>query len=133
MEHMVKIYGLIPFKESIQKQKESTVLLFLGWNDPREKGFYTAKIFEYLGARRPILSIGLEGDVVDELLKETGAGVVVGEVNEIKALLSQWMKEFSQSGKILSHFKPDSAAVYRYTRKQQAAKLAQLLEEASGR
>ena len=119
-------------KESIKKQKESTVLLFLGWTDPREKGFYTAKVFEYLGARRPILAIGLKGDVVDELLRETGAGAVVSEVNEIKALLSQWMKEFKQSGEILSHFKRDSAAVYRYTRKQEAAKLAQLLEEASG-
>jgi len=132
LERIVKIYGLVPFKESIRKQKESTVLLFLGWNDPREKGFYTAKVFEYLGARRPILSIGPKGDVVDDLLKETGAGVMVSEVDEIKALLSRWMKEFKQSGEILSHFKPDSAAVYHYTRKQQAAKLAQLLEEVSG-
>ncbi len=132
LEHIVKIYGLIPFKESIRKQKESTVLLSLGWNDPGEKGFYTAKVFEYLGARRPILAIGLKGDVVDELLKETGAGVMVSEVSETKALLSQWMKEFKQSGAILSHFKPDEAAISRYTRKQQAAKLAQLLEEASG-
>jgi len=133
LEQIIKICGLVPFKESIRKQKESTVLLFLGWNDPNEKGFYTAKIFEYLGARRPVLSIGPKGDVVDELLKETGAGAVVSEVNEIKALLSQWMKEFKESGDILSHFKPDSTAVYRYTRKQEAAKLARLLEEASGR
>jgi len=53
-------------------------------------------------------------------------------VNEIKALLSQWIKEFKQSGEVLSHFKPDSAAMSRYTRKQEAAKLAQLLAEASG-
>jgi len=108
------------------------VLLLFAWNDPREKGFYTAKVFEYLGARRPILSIGPEGDVADELLKETGAGVVVSEVYEIKVIISQWMKEFKESGDILSHFKPDSTAVYHYTRKQQAAKLAQFLEEASG-
>ena len=132
LEGIVKIYGLVPFKESILRQKESTVLLFLGWNDPREKGVYTAKIFEYLGARRPILAIGLKGDVVDELLKETGAGVMVSEADEIKTLLSQWMKEFKQLGEVLSHFKPDSAAVYRYTRKKEAAKLAQLLEEVSG-
>ena len=132
LEGIVKICGLVPFKESIRKQKESTVLLFLGWNDPLEKGVYTAKVFEYLGARRPILAIGLKGDVVDELLKETGAGVMISEAAGIKALLSQWMKEFKQLGEILSHFKPDSAAVYRYTRKQEAAKLAQLLEEVSG-
>ena len=132
LDQIVKIHGLIPFKESIRKQKESTVLLLLGWNDPRERGFYTAKVFEYLGARRPILAIGPEGDVVDELLKETGAGVVASEVNEIKSLLLQWIKEFKESGDILSHFKVDNTAVYRYTRKQEAARLAQLLEEVLG-
>jgi hypothetical protein len=34
------------------------VLLLLLWNDPRERGVYTGKLFEYLGARRPILGIG---------------------------------------------------------------------------
>jgi hypothetical protein len=133
LERIVRIHGLVPFKESIERQRESTILLLLGWKDPREKGLYGGKIFGYLGARRPILSIGPGGDVVDELLKETGAGTVVGEVTEIKALLLQWVKEFRQSGRILSHFEPDSAAVLRYTRKQQAAELAQLLEQVSGK
>ena len=132
LEKVVGICGLVPFKESIRRQTESTVLLLLGWSDPKEKGFYTAKGFEYLGARRPILSVGLKGDVVDELLKATGAGVVVSEVNEIKAVLSQWMKEFRESGEVVSQFKPDNASILRYARKQQAAKLAQLLEEVSG-
>ena len=132
LEHVVKICGLVPFKESIRKQKESTVLLFLGWIEPRERGFYSGKIFEYLGARRPVLAVGLKGDVVDELLKETGAGVVVSEVNEIKVLLSRWMTEFKESGEVSSHFKPDSVAISRYTRKQETARLAQLLAEASG-
>jgi len=129
LEKLVKIYGFVPFKESIEKQKESTILLLLGWNDPRERGAYSGKVFEYLGARRPILAIGLKGDVADELLKETGSGVVVNEVNEIKTLLSKWMKEFEQSGEIASHFKPNSAAVYQYTRKQETAKLAQVLSK----
>jgi hypothetical protein len=132
VQDFVKTDGLVPFKESIRKQKESTVLLFLGWNDPREKGVYTGKLFEYLGARRPILAIGLKGGVVDELLKETGAGVVVNEVEEIKAVLSKWMREFKESGTITSHYKPNDTVIRQYTRKQQAGKLAQLLEEASG-
>ncbi|MFO7996562.1 MAG: glycosyltransferase [Dehalococcoidia bacterium] len=129
VEDMVKVYGLVSFRESIQRQKESTILLHLGWNDPRERGFYTAKIFEYLGAGRPVLAMGLGGDVVDDLLEETGAGVVVSEVNEVKTLLYRWMQEFKQSGEVLSHFKPDSAAVSRYTRRQQAGRLAQVLEQ----
>jgi glycosyltransferase involved in cell wall biosynthesis len=133
LEKIVKICGLVPLKESIRKQKESTVLLFLGWTDPGGKGFYSGKIFEYLGARRPILAVGRKGDVVDELLRETGAGVVTDDVNEIKALLREWMEEFKQSGNIVSHFDPDSAAVHRYTRKQETAELARLLDEVSTR
>ena len=132
LEGIVKICGLVPFSESIKRQKESTVLLFLGWNDPREKGVYTGKLFEYLGARRPILAIGLKGDVVDELLKETGAGVVLGQADEIEAVLSKWLKEFEQSGTITSHYKPNNTVIHQYTRKQQAGKLAQLLAEVSG-
>ena len=75
------------------------------------------------------MAIGLKGDVVDELLRGTASGVVVNEVNEIKTLLSKWMQEFKQSGEIASHFKPDSAAVSQYTRKQQAAKLATIMDE----
>jgi hypothetical protein len=131
LEDIVKICGLVPFKESIRRQKESAALLFLGWNDPRERGAYSGKIFEYLGARRPILGVGLKGDVVDELLKETVAGVMVNDVNEIKGLLRQWMEEFKRSGEISSHFKPDNAAINRYTRKQEAADLARLLDEVS--
>ena len=132
LEGIVKICGLVPFSESIKRQKESTILLFLGWNDPREKGVYTGKLFEYLGARRPILAIGLKGDVVDELLKETGAGVVLSQADKIEAVLSKWLKEFEQSGTITSHYEPNDTVIQQYTRKQQTGKLAQLLEEASG-
>jgi hypothetical protein len=132
LEGIVKICGLVPFNESIRKQKESTVLLLLGWNDPREKGVYTAKLFEYLGARRPVLGIGLKGDVADELLKNSGAGVLLDQADAIEALLSEWLKEFEQSGTITSHYEPNEAVIRQYTRKQQAGKLAQLLEEASG-
>jgi len=130
LEKLVRIYGLVPFKESIKRQKESTVLLFLGWNDAREKGVYSGKVFEYLGARRPVLAIGLKGDVVDELLKETGVGVVVNEVNEIKAILSQWLEQFEQSGETTSYYEPNNDAIYQYTRSRETARLAQVLEEA---
>lgn len=132
LEGIVKICGPVPFKESVRRQKESTVLLSLGWCDPTQKGVYTAKVFEYLGARRPILGIGLTGDVVDELLEETGTGVMLSHADDVEALLSQWLSEFEQSGTITSRYKPDETAICQYTRERQAGRLAQLLEEASG-
>lgn len=128
---VVKVCGFIPLQESIIKQKESTILLFLEWTDPLVKGVYTGKIFEYIGARRPVLAIAYDdykGGVVEELLLESGTGILVSEVEPIKNILCKWLEEWQQSGKIVSHWKPAGNVIKRFTRKRQTQKLAQLLE-----
>jgi len=127
---IAKIYGFIPFEESIRRQQESTVLLSLGWNDPREQGVYTGKIFTYLGAGRPIMALGLKGDVVGQLLNETGTGVMMDTSEKIKAVLSKWLEEFGQSGSITSYYNPNGEAIQRYTRKKQGEQLAGAFEQA---
>ncbi len=129
LEDLVKIYGLVPFTESVKRQKESTILLQLMWTDNiSEKGIYTGKLFEYLGARRPILATGPEGGLVDRLLAESGAGIVVNNAQEIKAVLANWIEEFNRSGAIISNYKPDNDVIYRYTRKKQAERLAHIFD-----
>lgn len=127
----VKIYGFVPFSESVEKQKESTVLLLLSWNDPRDKGTLTAKAFEYLGAGRPILAIAFKGGEIDSLLARAGSGIVATEVQEIKEILLEWLDEFKQYGNIFSYYSPKFEIIKQYTRREQARKLAQLLEEVS--
>jgi len=127
---IAKIYGFVPFKESIRRQQESTVLLLLGWNDPRERGIYTGKIFTYLGAGRPIMALELKGDVVEQLLKETGTGVMMDNSEEIKAMLSKWLEEFWQFGHITSYYNPNEEVIRRYTRRNQARQLASTFEQA---
>ncbi|MBN2075687.1 MAG: glycosyltransferase [Dehalococcoidales bacterium] len=124
IKSFLRICGPIPFNESIRKQKESTVLLQLSWNDQKEKGLYSAKIFEYLGASRPILSIGMKVDVIEELLKNTGAGTSLCAVEDIEHTLLEWLKEFKHDGKITFNYKPDRKAIEGYTRKEQTRKLA---------
>jgi len=131
LQELVKIYDFVPFKESIVRQKESTALLLLSWNDPRDKGTYTAKIFEYLGAQRPILATAYKTGAIDRLLQETGAGIIANEAKAIKDVLSCWLEEWQQSRKIISHWNPDGDMVKKYTRREGARKLAQVLEEAS--
>lgn len=132
LAELVKIYGFISFKESIKAQKESSVLLLLEWNDPRGKGTSTAKIFEYLGAGRPILAIAFKGGVIDNLLLESGCGLVLTELDEIKALILEWLQEFRQHREILSHYKPNWSIVKQYTRREQARKLAEAFDEVVG-
>jgi hypothetical protein len=132
-QEFVGTYGFVPFKESVKKQKESTVLLLLSWNDPREKGVYTGKIFEYLGAMRPILAVGLKRSVIDELLTRTGSGIIATEVAEIKGILLNWLDEFRLHGNVLSHYAPKQEVIRQYTRREQTRQLAKLLDEVSTR
>jgi hypothetical protein len=128
IDQFVKVYGLVSFKESIRKQKESTILLLLSWNDPKDKGVYTGKVFEYLGASRPILAIGLKGGVIDELLLSTGSGKLTTDVMEIKSTMIKWFEEFDLHRNISTYYNPEVEAIQHYTRREQAGKLARLFD-----
>jgi len=85
--------GRVSRKAALQIQREADILLVLKWEDPQENGVYTGKVFEYLGARRPILATGGHDDVVTELLLETGAGVCASTVQEIKEALVGFIRD----------------------------------------
>ena len=126
MKEIVNFRGFVPYNESIQKQIESDILLLLEWTDKQTKGIYTGKIFEYLGAGKPILAVGPKDGVVDELLKETGAGVLVSAYEETKAILKQWITLFRQSGAV-PYFGRDEI-ISKYSRRSQARVLAELFD-----
>jgi len=123
---LVSHEGRIPYREAILRQRESTVLLLLSWNSPEEKGAYTGKVFEYLGARRPILAVPRNDGVIDELMRETRAGVVAGTKEEITKILKDWYSQFRQRGSL--RYYADETTVQQYTRRNQAKKLADLFD-----
>jgi glycosyltransferase involved in cell wall biosynthesis len=71
---MLRIHGEVSHTEALALQTAADALLLLAWTNPHEKSLYTGKVFEYLGARRPILAIGPRGGVLDELFEETRPG-----------------------------------------------------------
>lgn len=129
LNELVKVYGFVSFNESIRKQKESTALLLLEWNNEREKGTYPAKIFEYLGAKRPVLAIGVKDGEVDKLLKESGSGILVNKVKDIKEIILKWVGEFKQYRSIVSYYDPKQEIISCYTRREASAKLAKAFDE----
>ena len=129
IERFIEINDQISFYESTSKQQESTILLLLSWNDPKYKGVYTAKVFEYLGAKRPILAIGICGSVVDDLLNKTGSGIISNKTQDLKSILVRWFEEFENTGKISSYWHPNKCAVKQYTRQAQTEILASIFNE----
>jgi len=119
-------YGPASRDIAIRKQRESQVLLLLNWDDPREKGTYPGKIFEYLAARRPILSTGgSEDDVVTGLLRETQAGVNTITIESTVEAIREMYAEYAASGGVTCH--GDERAIAAYNQREMAKKYAEVL------
>jgi hypothetical protein len=125
VDHHVDVRGLVPNTEALKAQMEADVLLLLLWNSPEEKGVYTGKLFEYLGARRPILAIGPPDNVATALIQSRGAGAVLFEPREIAVQLSSWLSQKQSDGTIPSL---PIEVTQGLTRKEQTRKLEQFLK-----
>ncbi len=63
LSDIVELHRNIDHKDIINKQKESHLLLLLLVDQEDEYGVFTGKFFEYIGAKRPILSIGPKSEI----------------------------------------------------------------------
>jgi len=123
---IVRQFGVVPREIALNKQRESQLLLLLKWNDPKQRGAYSAKIFEYLAARRPILAVGDFHDVVDKLLDETKAGVSGQTGEEIKAVLLRLYQEYKSTG--AASYSGDEAEINKYSHREMAKKFVSILD-----
>jgi hypothetical protein len=122
----VKWHGKVSHAEAIKAQKESQLLWLLDWDDPDELGVHPGKVFEYLGARRPILATGgVKGNVVDELIKETCSGWHAVDVQETERVLERCYQEWKETGKVEYH----GVGQERYTWEEMTRKYVGLLDE----
>lgn len=131
---LIQHAGEVPYYDSLRRQQESTALLLLNWkaaeNTFREQGWFTAKIYEYLRALRPILAVPPHTGV-DAILKDTGSGLSAGTPDRIATILENWYTAFTRNGFLEYH--GDWAAIQRYTRRDQTRKLALMFNQAIGR
>lgn len=130
LQDVVEIGGKVARSEAQLRQCESQVLLQLGWADPQETGQHTGKLFEYLGARRPILAVGGVRGVMTDLLDETGAGLHALSEAELRRFLLDAYREFESQGCVA--YRGQAAAVDRYTHIEMARRMAAILAEVAG-
>jgi glycosyltransferase involved in cell wall biosynthesis len=107
-------------------QQSAQVLLLLVNDSPNAKGIVTGKVFEYLAAKRPILAVGPVGGDLDNLLKETDAGILLpfDSENEIFEGL-KWFWEGYKSN--WDTFNPKK--VKQYSRRELTLRMAGLMDE----
>lgn len=128
LSDIVQIQTSLPHQDAIREQVSASVLLFMMRNDPGGFGIYTGKLFEYLGARRPILMLGPKQGVAAELIREANAGTVVDSSNpqEIKAAILKYYREFERTGDV--RYAGKEEVIRRYEYPALAEKLAGILD-----
>lgn len=122
-------FELVDRFTALRKQAESQVLLILNWDDPNEKGVYTGKLFEYLGAKRPIIatSASSSGDnVVKQLLEVTHSGYFVSSPAAIKSIILDYYKDYETTGSVMYKGKWDQ--IKSYTHYEMAKKFSDLFD-----
>jgi glycosyltransferase involved in cell wall biosynthesis len=96
----VSVRAAIPYRDVVALQRAADVLLLLRWSDPSELGVVPGKLFEYVGARRPILCVGRADGTVPEIIKARGLGLVSEEPQVIAGQLGEWLKTKKVNGRL---------------------------------
>jgi len=97
-ERIVSAPSRLNHKEMIRRMQDSTVLLLLTCGDA--KGIPLSKLSHYLAARRPILAVPGDGDVVDQVLAKTGSGVSASTPAAIADTLLTWYTAWVATGSL---------------------------------
>lgn len=121
--------GLVSRDIALLKQKESQLLLILQWDHPSEIGVYTGKLFDYLAAKRPILAIGGQKGVINELLEETEVGFFVSSVEDVKDVITEYYNEYKLNNQV--SYKGNILKIKKYSQKEMARKFAEILNAIS--
>ncbi len=129
IRHAIETMPYTPHAQSIGELLRANMLLLVVDEAKESEEIVPGKVFEYIGARRPIIALAPEGAVA-QLLSETKTGYVAHnqDIAAIKAAFLECYRNFIYHRKT---FRPNWNAVKRYERRETTRLLARLLDLAS--
>lgn len=125
VSHLVKTYPPIPRTEVLRVERAADILLLLRFDTPGERHVVAGKLYEYIGARRPVLCHGQTEGEAAEIIRTHELGLVSNDPGEIAGWLSARLAA-RRSGRL-----PDlpREAAEAMTRGEQFAKIEALLKQ----
>jgi hypothetical protein len=125
--HLVHAHPPIDRKAVLRAERAADILLLLRFANEGERHVVAGKLYEYVGARRPILCHGQQEGEAADIIRRDGLGLVSNDPRTIAEWLRARLAE--RAAGRLSDL-PDGVAD-RYARATQFAKIEQLLAEVS--
>jgi hypothetical protein len=99
----VEIRDAIPRSEILRIERQSDILLECRWQDSAGDGVIPGKLFEYIGARRPILSLGSLTAESAEIIRDNNLGLASNDPEEIKTMLLEALNTKVRLGRLPDH------------------------------
>jgi hypothetical protein len=127
LNNVISLHDAIPRAKALWIQRSSQILLLFIWNDPKEKGIITGKIYEYLAAQRPILAIGPFGGTIPKLLEETNTGITAENEQDIETAIMRHYHQFRTMQMV--PYSGNKTNISRYSHREMARCFSVLLEK----
>ena len=121
----VNIHGRITQSEVLQHQMNSDVLLLISWMNESEKMFIPGKVYDCIGCKKPILSIGYKEGSLKDLIDKTNIGYHVSNVGDCKKAIYDYYTKYNK--KELKYSGNEFAQ--EYSLKNTAKNFSKILEE----
>lgn len=125
---VVQYCGVVPHTQAVAAQMTADVLLLVVGKGAGSEVVVTGKVFEYLGAGRPILALAPLDGPAAALIRDSATGTVVDaeDVPTISRAIETYYEQW-QSGAVC--YQPRTAVVETYNRRTQTSALAALFEQ----
>ncbi len=127
LQEYTRFNPYIPHRQVVEVMQAASLLFFALPVSSYSAGILTSKLFDYIGAQRPILGIGPALGDAATILNELHAGTVCDYQDErgVKNVLEKWYNQWQKSG----HTEiPTSPAYMKYSRQQQTGELAAIFD-----
>lgn len=123
----VRAHDFVPHEEIVPVLQSSDLLLYVGGSDPKNAENVPSKIWDYIGARRPILAVVDPSFRSARFVEEWDLGLVASPADPAAiadAIAAAYDGEYE--------YDPDPAAFEQFTRDRFVERLARALEAVAG-
>lgn len=133
LQEVFENLGVVSFQQASLLQKKAHINLLLSWSEKKQEGILTGKLYDYLGARKPILLIinGSYDVEFEKLFKDLNAGIISYNQDKFlqatKDFLLQYYEQWLLNDDI--EFEPNEANLKEYTWESNFTKFIQHLEK----
>lgn len=123
VEKQTTTHAYLPHREALQNMVNAHSLLLV----TKSKITVTLKVFEYIGARRPILALVPPDGAAAEIIRETKSGIIIPphDTDAIKESIYEMFMRWREENLHINH---DESRVQSYTRKELTRRLASILD-----